>query len=67
MKKGSSSRKCGRCKRIVFWSVPDHDILGIRFCSVKKVLDHRFIKENADGSGHYYCMDCLRKMFPNKY
>lgn len=67
MKKGSSSRKCGRCKQIVFWSVPEHSILGIRFCSVKKVRDHRFIKEKPDGSGHYYCMDCLKQMFPDKY
>ena len=69
MKKGSSARKCVRCNRIVFWSVPDgNPILGlVQMCTVKKVLDHRFIKENPDGSGHYYCMDCLKQMFPDKY
>lgn len=67
MKKGSSSRKCGRCKQIVFWSVPEQSILGIQFCSVKTVRDHRFVKEKPDGSGHYYCMDCLKQMFPDKY
>jgi len=67
MKKGSSARKCKRCKRIVFWSVPDKDILGIRFCHVEKKLDHRFIKEKPNGYGNYYCMDCLHVMFPNEY
>ena len=67
MKKGSRSRKCGRCNRIVFWSVPEKYVLGLCFSSMKKVLDNRFIKEKPDGSGHYYCMDCLHEMFPDKY
>ena len=67
MKKGSTSRTCGRCKRIVMWFVPEKSVLGFPVSSVKKVLDNRFVKENKDGSGHYYCMDCLRKMFPDQY
>lgn len=67
MKKGSYSRKCGRCRRIVVWFVPDKVILGIPSVTSKKVLDFRFVKEKKDGSGHYYCIDCLRAMFPDKY
>jgi len=69
MKKGSSARKCGRCHRIVWWSVPDgKPILGlVQMSTVKKVLDYRFVKENKDGSGHYYCMDCLKVLYPDKY
>lgn len=45
MKKGSSARKCGRCNRIVFWSIPDgKPILGlVQMCTVKNVLDHRYV------------------------
>ena len=69
MKKGSSSRKCGRCKRIVFWSIPDgKPVLGlVQMCTMKKVLDHRYVKEPGAQYGHYYCMDCLKQMFPGKY
>ena len=67
MKKGSTARKCGRCKQIVMWSVPDHSILGIPFYTMKKVRPNRFVREKPDGSGHYYCMDCLKEMFPDKY
>ena len=67
MKKGSQSRKCGRCNRIVFWLVPDEVILGIQSGHTRKVRDFRFRKENKDGSGHYYCIECLKKMFPNEY
>ena len=69
MKNGSSSRKCGRCKRIVFWSVPDgKPILGlVQMCTMKKVLDHRYVKEDGAKYGNYYCMDCLKQMYPGKY
>lgn len=49
------------------WFVPHTSVLGLQVNDVKKVLDNRFVKENKDGSGHYYCMDCLREMFPDKY
>ena len=67
MKEASMSRKCGKCKRVVVRFIPDHSILGIQICNSEKVRDFRYVKENPDGSGHYYCMDCLKKMFPNKY
>lgn len=67
MKKGSKSRKCGACNRTVMWFIPDHNILGIQFDRCETVREFRFRKENPDGSGHYYCMDCLRRMFPNEY
>lgn len=71
MKKGSRSRKCGNCNRIVFWIVPDKvvstSLMPIVSSTTRTVLDFRFRKENRDGSGHYYCMDCLRKLFPGEY
>ena len=69
MKKGSSARKCGRCKRIVWWSIPDgKPILGLmQPCKMKTVRDYRYVKEKGEPYGHYYCMDCLKQMFPDKY
>lgn len=67
MKKGSQSRKCRRCKKIVMWFIPDRNILGIQFDRTEVVRSFRFVKENPDGSGHYYCMDCLKVLYPDKY
>lgn len=67
MKKGSQSRRCGHCNRIVFRIVPEKSTLGISFSKAETVLDFRFRKERSDGYGHYYCMDCLKKLFPDEY
>ena len=68
MKKGSRSRKCKLCRQIIFWSIPKQTILGlVTVCDMKTVRPFRFIKEKPDGSGNYYCMDCLKFMYPDKY
>lgn len=65
MKKGSQARKCYSCKRIVFWFVPKGDVLGIPFCETKKILPYRIRKE--DKFNRYFCLDCLRRMYPGEY
>ena len=66
MKKDTQSRKCNRCRKVIFRIVPDKAILGLGTSTTETVRPFRYVKENADGSGHYYCLDCIRDLSPGK-
>lgn len=70
MKKGSKSRKCSDCGRIIFWMVPDSSVLGMQFCTTKSVRKWRYVRmkssRRGEYIGRYLCLDCLNKTDPEK-
>ena len=60
----SESRKCKKCKRVVFKLIPEKSPYDFLFRSVRLVTvrDHRYIYEERG----YICMDCLKVFYPDR-
>ena len=61
MKKGSSSRKCSGCGKIIFWWVPS----GKRGAFGEPVMDVKNACEWVARSGKYLCRECYEDAVRN--
>ena len=55
MLNGSKARKCNVCGDIIFWKIPDGNLLGFPLVKAKEVKPY-VLRENK-----YWCKECWEK------